>query len=176
MNSKVELGADEFFEQWLEHCSNDDQRAINDFVFYRYFWISWTKFLTTGGDKENPKWVHWTDADPPLINSYLASGIESRANGDTKISVITERRYWRLLERVYDYAVERGLVAENPAAGIADKEKPPSEDPKGAILSPVVRGLLHLRQHLPDGPRLELAREASRNDDEPLRPVLQRLA
>ena len=138
MNSKVELSADEFFEQWLEHCSNDDQRAINDFVFYRYFWISWTKFLTTGGDKENPKWVHWTDADPPLIKSYLASGIESRANGDTKISVITERRYWRLLERVYDYAVERGLVAENPAAGIADKEKPPSEDPKGAILSPVV--------------------------------------
>lgn len=41
MNSKVELSADEFFEQWLEHCSNDDQRAINDFVFYRYFWISW---------------------------------------------------------------------------------------------------------------------------------------
>ena len=39
-----------------------------------------------------------------------------------------------------------------------------------------VRGLLHLRQHLPDGPRLELAREASRKDDEPLRPVLQRLA
>lgn len=34
--------------------------------------------------------------------------------------------------------MERGLVAENPAAGIADKEKPPSEDPKGAILSPVV--------------------------------------
>ena len=138
MNSKVELSADEFFEQWLEHCSNDDQRAINDFVFYRYFWISWTKFLTTGGDKENPRWVHWTDADPVLVKGYLASGIETRANGDTKISVITERRYWRLLERVYDYAVERGLVAENPAAGIADKEKPPSEDPKGAILSPVV--------------------------------------
>lgn len=107
-------------------------------MFYRYFWISWTKFLTTGGDKENPKWVHWTDADPLLVKSYLASGIESRANSDTKISVITERRYWRLLERVYDYAVERGLVAENPAAGIADKEKPPAEDPKGAILSPVV--------------------------------------
>lgn len=138
MNSKVELNADEFFEQWLEHCANDDQRAINEFVFYRYFWISWTKFLTTGGDKENPKWVHWTDADPLLVKSYLASGIESRANSDTKISVITERRYWRLLERVYDYAVERGLVAENPAAGIADKEKPPAEDPKGAILSPVV--------------------------------------
>lgn len=39
-----------------------------------------------------------------------------------------------------------------------------------------VRGLLHLRLHLPDGPRLELARASSRKDDEPLRPVLQRLA
>ena len=137
MNSKVELSADEFFEQWLEHCSNDDQRAINDFVFYRYFWISWTKFLTTGGDPKNPRWVHWTDADPVLVRLYLNGGIKVRGGG-VKISEITERRYWRLLERVYDYAVERGLVAENPAAGIADKEKPPSEDPKGAILSPVV--------------------------------------
>ena len=34
-----------------------------------------------------------------------------------------------------------------------------------------VRGLLHLRQHLPDGPRLELARASSRKDDEPLRPA-----
>lgn len=137
MNSKVELSADEFFEQWLEHCSNDDQRAINDFVFYRYFWISWTKFLTTGGDPKNPRWVHWTDADPVLVRLYLNGGIKVRGGG-VKISEITERRYWRLLERVYDYAVERGLVAENPAAGIADKEKPPSEDPKGAILLPVV--------------------------------------
>ena len=175
MNSKVELSADEFFEQWLEHCSNDDQRAINDFDFYRYFWTSWTKFLAKVGDPDNPRWVHWTDADPVLVKRYLNGGIKVRGSG-VKISEITERRYWRLLERVYDYAVERGLVAENPAAGIADKEKPPSEDPKGAILSPVVRGLLHLRQHLPDGPRLELAREASRKDDEPLRPVLQRLA
>ena len=34
-----------------------------------------------------------------------------------------------------------------------------------------VRGLVHLRQHLPDGPRLELARASSRKDDEPLRPT-----
>ena len=72
-----------------------------------------------------------------LVRLYLNGGIKVRGGG-VKISEITERRYWRLLERVYDYAVERGLVAENPAAGIADKEKPPSEDPKGAILSPVV--------------------------------------
>ena len=137
MNSTVELSADEFFEQWLEHCSNDDQRAINDFDFFRYFWISWTKFLAKGGDPDNPRWVHWTDADPVLVKGYLTGGIKVRGSG-VKISEITKRRYWRLLERVYDYAMERGLVATNPAAGIADKEKPPSEDPKGAILSPVV--------------------------------------
>ncbi len=137
MNCKVELSADEFFEQWLVYCSNDDQRPITDFDFYRYFWTSWTKFLAKVGDPDNPRWVHWTDADPVLVKRYLNGGIKVRGSG-VKISEITERRYWRLLERVYDYAVERGLVAENPAAGIADKEKPPSEDPKGAILSPVV--------------------------------------
>ena len=137
MNCKVELSADEFFEQWLVHCSNDDQRAINDFDFYRYFWTSWTKFLAKVGDPDNPRWVHWTDADPVLVKRYLNGGIKVRGSG-VKISEITERRYWRLLERVYDYAMERGLVAANPAAAIAEKEKPPSEDPKGAIVSPVV--------------------------------------
>ena len=77
------------FEQWLEHCSNDDQRAINDFVFYRYFWISWTKFLTTGGDPKNPRWVHWTDADPVLVRLYLNGGIKVRGGG-VKISEITD--------------------------------------------------------------------------------------
>ncbi|MGN8006205.1 tyrosine-type recombinase/integrase [Acidovorax sp. 22279] len=137
MKSTVELSPDDIFEQWLERCSNNDQRAINDFVFYRYFWTSWTAYLETSGDRENPKKTYWTEVDGAFIKQFLDSGIEARGKGGN-VSMITKRRYWRLLERVYDYAVDLGLIPVNPATALVAKEKPPSEDPKGAILLPVV--------------------------------------
>ncbi|MFW9272972.1 hypothetical protein ACN9O0_12875, partial [Glaesserella parasuis] len=51
-----------------------------------------------------------------------------------RISEVTRRRYWRLLERIYDHALDHGWVSANPAAGLAPQERPPAEDGQGHCL------------------------------------------
>lgn len=82
--------------------------------------------------------VAWFDVTPEQVVRFLASGPTSRKT-DTAVSDITRRRYWRLLERIYGFALARGWVAINPAAELAKaRDLPPVEDPQGAIVTPAV--------------------------------------
>ena len=65
--------------------------------------------------------------------AFINHGPQSPKN--TRPSDITRRRYWRVLDRVYDHAVLHRWAASNPAQGITAQDMPPSEDPKGAVLS-----------------------------------------
>jgi site-specific recombinase XerD len=67
----------------------------------------------------------------------LRSGPRARQSG-ARVSEITRRRYWRLLERIYAHALHRGWVSSNPAQDLAEADIPPQEDPQGAILAPAV--------------------------------------
>ena len=139
MTSISILSADEIFEQWLRHCAISDRRPISeeDADAYRYIWSTWKRYLDgeRGQGSEPP--VHWADVTAPFVVSFLQNGIVSRKTGEV-VSAITKRRYWRVLVRIYDHAVDKGVIQENPVSSVADKDKPPIENPLGAILSPRV--------------------------------------
>lgn len=129
--------SDVLLDLWL------DQSSAADFVpiglkgepSYRYFWRTWTKFLAKTDPQNNRLPIPWHEVRREHIVSFLANGVRERKSG-AGVSIITKRRYWRLLERVYGFAVDNGWIESNPASGLAKAEKPPSENPSGAIMLP----------------------------------------
>lgn len=134
----IELGitGDDLLEQWLVHCSSSDHRAItlDDADAYRYIWGSWMEYLLTGRKLLYPQGIRWHEADGAAVVGFLESGVESRKSG-ARVSDITKRRYWRVLDRVYTFAMERSLAQTNPAKEVSRHEIPKQENPKGFILS-----------------------------------------
>ena len=103
-------------------------------------------FLNSGRNGTLTHAIAWEEVSPTDVQSFLSSGPRGRKNGSPP-SLITKRRYWRLLERIYAFAQQNGWVQHNPAALLAPAEVPPPEDPRGAILQPrlwhAARDILH---------------------------------
>lgn len=121
---------------WLDQSSACDRDPIGlkGEPSYRYFWATFTRYLKTGRNGLLPHALAWQEVTPVDVLGFLESGPTSRKI-DTKVSDITRRRYWRLLERIYDFALQNGWVANNPVRAILKEERPKSEDPRGAIMS-----------------------------------------
>ena len=124
-------------DRWLNACTAESRRSIGigGDESYRYFWNTWNKYLMTadlGGTLDEHPWTRATSA---TVLHFLNSGTSPRKKAEG-VSAITRRRYWRLLERIYDFALSNQWVQSNPATALQDWEKPKSENPKGAILSP----------------------------------------
>lgn len=122
---------------WLDKSSTDERRAIGlkGEPSYRYFWNTWMSFLGSGENCIKNKVIAWNEVSAIDVKRFLNSGPRGRKR-DTQPSLITKRRYWRLLERIYAFAQENGWVLHNPATQIALSELPPSEDPRGVIIQP----------------------------------------
>jgi len=99
---------------------------------YRKGWASWLKFLHATEDEAGQA-VPWYAAQGSDVLRFLQSGLRNRKAG-VPVSEITRRRYFRMLERIYDYALHQGWVNSNPALQIHEKERPPSETYQGAVL------------------------------------------
>lgn len=124
---------------WLEHSSAADRDLIGlkGEPSYRYFWSTWLQYLKTGGNGAQPNPIAWNDVTSVDVVRFLQSGPSSRKTGGS-VSDITRRRYWRLLERIYEYARHQGWVATNPAKALEEVDQPPKEDHQGAIMTPAV--------------------------------------
>lgn len=124
-------GGVDLFENWLQSRIHADRDPIKPEVAapYRHIWTKWIKHLAGQGDAG----TLWHEASPVQVLGFVNGGIRSVKVG-RGVSEITRRRYWRLLERIYQYALQHQWVVDNPALNILDDEIPPSEDPKGAIL------------------------------------------
>ena len=122
---------------WLD-SSNDESRSnigITNEESYRYFWNTWIKFLAVviGTEGEENQQL-WQMATPEIVLQFLSSGTKARKM-EEGVSAITKRRYWRLLDRIYEFALANHWVERNPALAIRQWEKPAQENPKGAILN-----------------------------------------
>ena len=135
------------FEDWLTIRAQGDSRrdklSPRSAVPYRYVWNAWVNWLTTAGLKQDgsPRAPHaaaWTLASAAHVLQYIDSGIQTAASarrGKTApVSEITRRRYWRVLEQIYQHAVQRGLIARNPVATSSDAQAPPQEHSEGLVL------------------------------------------
>ena len=132
------------FSHWLHHCSHNPWSPLSAEAAkpYQFIWQSWLRFLSAQHPDSVQAWAHATAVD---VVTFINHGPQSPKSH--KPSDITRRRYWRVLDRVYDHALLHDWIATNPAQGLTAQDLPPSEDPKGAILSP--RMWRALKQQLP---------------------------
>lgn len=134
-------GGQDLIEHWLAYQgAPGKQDAIGKGApSYRVFWASWLRFLQarTAEDGQVRPAIPWYDATAEDMARFLKSGIRNR-KPNTSVSDISRRRYWRLLDRIYGYALTQQWVATNPALDVLDNDKPPSEVHKGSTLTPAV--------------------------------------
>ncbi|EER62101.1 integrase family protein [Acidovorax delafieldii 2AN] len=124
---------------WLEHSSASDRDPIGlkGEPSYRYFWNTWIRYLRTGRNGVQDQSIAWHEAINEDVAGFLQSGPTARKAGSA-VSDVTRRRYWRLLERIYEYAKQQGWVAINPATVMEEDDIPPQENSQGAIVLPRV--------------------------------------
>ena len=88
-----------------------------------------------------PQSLHWLDARPVDVLDFLKPRAGMRANHqpERQLSEVTRRRYWRMLERLYGFAVVKGWVAENPATMMGESDQPDLPPPTGThpVTAPV---------------------------------------
>jgi site-specific recombinase XerC len=144
------MEGDRAFAHWLQTCGQNPWEPLSSDAAkpYGFIWQSWLRFLAGAaeGDAANP--LVWAHATPHQVLAFINHGPQSPKHSQP--SDITRRRYWRVLDRVYDHAVLHGWVRSNPAQGLTRQDMPPSEDPKGAILSPRMWRALERQLPAPD--------------------------
>lgn len=124
--------AETAFQHWLQTCRQDPWTPLNPDAAkpYGFIWNAWLKHLAGQPDKAIP----WHEATSIHLLSFINQTTKSHHQGMP--SDITRRRYWRVLDRLYDHALIHNWLQINPAQALTSKDMPPSEDPHGAILSP----------------------------------------
>lgn len=145
--SLVAMHGNNAFDHWLLTCGQNPWEPLSPDAAkpYGFIWQSWLRFLAAGGT-DDP--LAWASATPQQVLAFINHGPQSPKG--SKPSDITRRRYWRVLDRVYDHAVLHHWAASNPAQGLTHEDMPPSEDPKGAILSPRMWRALERQLPAPD--------------------------
>ena len=140
----------EMFAEWLAHEGSKSWDALDTSPdgSYEKVWQAWLQHLNpANAQKEAPAKRKpaphpraWHEADSIDVQQFLKvrDGQKAHHHPERKISPVTRRRYWRLLERIYDHALEHGWVQANPATGLEPTERPPSEDGKGHCLPPLL--------------------------------------
>ena len=134
--------ADGLFDHWLQARSNDAWTPLTAAAAkpYRFIWGAWSKFL----QGQRVSGLAWNEAGSVEVLHFI-NHIPQTVKG-RKVSDITRRRYWRVLDRIYDHALLNGWMESNPVHAVASAERPPSEDPKGAVLSDAMwqAGIAHI--------------------------------
>ena len=142
----------EVFNEWLSHEGSKswDPLDTSPDGNYEKVWLAWLYHLSgeqpsqesAAQAKRSPTLANkpWNEAEAVDVQSFLRirEGQRAHHHPERQISPVTRRRYWRLLERIYDHALEHGWVQANPATGLEPMERPPSEDGKGHCLPPLL--------------------------------------
>ncbi|MBI2770489.1 MAG: hypothetical protein HYX47_12760 [Burkholderiales bacterium] len=149
------MGEEEIFQQWLKSClsaSRDPIRKPEQAKPYEWIWLSWCRWLATpspGADQRRA--ASWRDATYGQVMSFVGSGPSPAAKRKKKISEVTTRRYWRVLQRIYAFAVLRGQLAANPADIPEDLTEHPLKSERSAGVALTPRMWEQLQQILPAG-------------------------
>lgn len=139
----VTLDSSSIVDDWLWQRAADPRNPLtpNAAKSYRYIWHSWCRWLEMKRTGPNALYVpsrRFLEATARDIAEFLATGpspSSARRGKTAAVSDITKRRYWRILDSIYQHAVAKGLLASNPAAGLSHAEKPPRESAEGLVLS-----------------------------------------
>lgn len=132
------LGA---FAAWLAVASSrtNDPLSADAATPYQHIWSSWLRSLQPRVDAAGVQvaGVPWHEATPRHVLSFLDANREGRRPG-TKITDVSRRRYWRVLDRIYGFALARGWTPTNPAQDLGVGETPASENHLAVALTPTM--------------------------------------
>lgn len=131
--------ASEHFEHWLLQRSHAPRDRLTPAAArpYRYIWGAWQRWLTA--PHAHLAACSWHEASALHVWTFLHQGISpssSRKAASTSISEITRRRYWRVLDALYEHARAQQLITENPARAF-DEPKPEPERPEGQVFNEI---------------------------------------
>lgn len=128
---------------------------------YQAVWNAWLRFLAQRSVLVDglPQSLHWLDARPVDVLDFLKprAGLRANHQPERQLSEVTRRRYWRMLERLYGFAVVNGWVAENPATMMGESDQPDLAPQLGHILPPAL--WKELPCHFPEGNTLVECRD-----------------
>lgn len=138
------------FAHWLLVCGQNPWEPLSPDAAkpYGFIWHSWLRFLAGQCPDAAPEMPSWASATALQVLAFINHSPQSPKRSQP--SDITRRRYWRVLDRVYDHAVLQGWITSNPAQGLTEQDMPPSEDPQGVILSPRMWRALERQLPSPD--------------------------
>lgn len=142
--------AADHFEHWLlqRSLATRDRLTLAAARPYRYIWGAWQKWLATPHQNLSP--CPWHEATPLHVWRFLDRGISpssGRRIASTEISEITRRRYWRVLDALYEAARAQQLLDVNPARSF-EEPRPEPERPEGQVFNAVQ--IRAVRESLPE--------------------------
>jgi integrase/recombinase XerC len=151
---------DALFQQWLKDrllAKKDPIRNTDQAKSYAWIWSSWCDWLMSVPEgARKPRARAWHVASRDLVESFIATAprpaaIRRRKEAKVRLHVsqVTQLRYRRVLTRIYEFAVQQGLVDSNPAALPKGAKKPKREHADATVLPDVV--WMELQDMLPAG-------------------------
>ena len=103
--------AEDVFKAWaLERAAQrTGGLSPRSLASYHSLWTGWTEYLLA--NKSRP----WHEAASGDVRAYLeALSPRAQARGLVHVSTVTQRRYYRVLKKIYAFAQARHWVADNP--------------------------------------------------------------
>lgn len=153
------------FQRWLGAESNKAFHALRDEPqsVYETIWNAWLESLQPSTDKAQPcppaRIRQWNEARAEDVARFLRIRAGQRAHHEPErqLSEVTRRRYWRVLDRVYAYAVQQGWLETSPVAHLPRAERPRAVEQLGHCLPPALWA--RLPAQFPDSDCLQGARD-----------------
>ena len=111
------------FKAWALSRAAQRKGALSprSLASYHSLWSGWTEYLL--GQKS----LAWHEAGSNDVRAYLeALNPRAQARGLVHVSTVTQRRYYRVLKKIYAFALAQGWLAGNPvdaAASVSPTEQ-----------------------------------------------------
>ena len=135
-----ELSAMTFFDAWKAVRLEDKHRKPMGAVGLaqtEFVWRKWLAFCTVHG-------IDWLVATPDQVRAFAGTVSARKPGAASAVSPVTLRRYWRILNDLYTYAVLTWRIECNPCAGVMP---PISEKTSSLALPPHLWALLQEGLH-----------------------------
>ncbi|MDQ3059589.1 MAG: hypothetical protein M3R45_08685 [Pseudomonadota bacterium] len=99
------------FKAWALARASQRTGALSprSLASYHSLWAGWTEHLLA------QQALDWREARSGDVRAYLESlSPRAQLRGLLHVSTVTQRRYYRVLKKIYDFALAQGWVAANP--------------------------------------------------------------
>ena len=130
----------ELFQRWMAVEGSKPFQALStepDSV-YENIWNAWLESLQSVVSCASalPVRRHWHEAQAEDVVAFLRIRPGQRAHHqpERNLSAVTRRRYWRVLDRIYAFAVQQGWLQTSPVAQLHRSERPPAVEQLGHTL------------------------------------------